>query len=114
MGDTSVTTKRPKLPFALVEWDDPHSPDATDVVSVKDLKDIHGAIGCISVGWILRSDDTGITLAAEYCGDDDYRSVTFITRAAVRTVSPIAISRSRRLATTTKLSDPAPPATAHR
>lgn len=80
--------------IAVVKWHDAYSPSATEVYSTespppdKDIP-IH------TVGWLLRHNERGVTIAGEYCGEGDYRSLTFIPTALVVSVTPVTVSRSR-------------------
>ena len=88
--------KFPSLPFAAVLWDDAHSPNATDTFSPDTIVKEHVAVKVVTVGWVLRDDDYGISIAGEWTGDDDYRSVTVITRAMLVEVVPLSKPRRRR------------------
>lgn len=75
----------PNKPYIAVLWDDAHSPEATDVYSESGIP--HSSTPIVTAGWELRNDDTGISLACEYVGDQQYRGLTFIPRTLVRTVT---------------------------
>jgi hypothetical protein len=72
-----------KFPLISLSWNDAHSPSATEVVNAANLNDTHGTLRITTVGWELRHDDTGVTLASEFCGDGDFRGVTFVPKALV-------------------------------
>lgn len=72
-----------KFPLVSLSWNDAHSPASTEVVNASNLADTHGTLLITTVGWELRHDDTGVTLASEFCGDGDFRGVTFVPKALV-------------------------------
>ena len=77
---TGIVPKRPRIrrpdfPFALVIWDDA-------VVSSGDVRTEeigHKAVRYHSAGWILRQNEVGVSVAAEWAPDEGtWRGVTFI------------------------------------
>lgn len=72
-----------KFPLISLVWLDAHSPSSTEVVNADNLDEMHGTLRINTVGWELRHDDTGVTLASEFCGDGDFRGVTFVPKALV-------------------------------
>lgn len=71
------------LPLVAVYWDDAHGngPEWSDDISPQDLD--HKPTPMVSVGWLLRDDDWGVSLACEQSGEDSYRGHTFVIRANV-------------------------------
>ena len=57
-----------KFPLISLVWLDAHSPSSTEVVNAGNLDEMHGTLRITTVGWELRHDDTGVTLASEFCG----------------------------------------------
>lgn len=95
--EKSIRLKKPKK--KEVVWLDAHSPPATQVFNISDdaeMDAVHGPAVITTVGWILRDDDKGITIANEYCGDGDYRGVTFILRINIVDVLPLTTGRSKK------------------
>ncbi len=87
--------------FAFVLWDDAHSPAATAVYDKESVSTIHGSMPILTGGWILRDDAKGVTLAGEYCGDEEFRGVTFVPRSLVvemRLLPPLRQSSKTRRA----------------
>lgn len=84
------------LPLVMVAWNDAHSPSSTEIVNVSNLADMHGTLVIKTVGWELRNDDAGITLASEFCGDGDFRGVTFVPKALVAERVELAVRRPKR------------------
>jgi hypothetical protein len=80
----------------MVKWNDAHSPLDTDVIDSKNIDEqLHKVIPMHTVGWLLKEDLNGVSIGSEWCGDDDYRSTTFIPRVLI--VSVHRLSRSRKL-----------------
>lgn len=87
--------KRPTLPFVLVRWDDANA-SSTEMVTLPNLTKVHKPVTIMTAGWVLRDDEAGITIAYEYCGDDEYRGLTFVPRSLVKDVSPLVKPRAKR------------------
>lgn len=84
------------LPFVVVVWDDAHATAATPV-SVTDLG--HRPLVMKSVGWLLRDDQVGVSVATETYMDDGmiyYRGHTFIPRGMIKTVTHMKLSTPRK------------------
>lgn len=81
---------RPAKPFVVVAWRDAHA-NAISWFSEHEIP--HAALEVQSVGWLLREDEAGITVAAEYCGDATWRGVSFVPRGMVVSVSPVVKPR---------------------
>jgi hypothetical protein len=87
----------PKKTFAYVLWNDAHSPGSTTVVDAStDMLDVHGSVPILTAGWVLRHNDVGITLAAEFCGGNDYRGVTHIPASMIVEVAVTRPPRERK------------------
>lgn len=85
--------KNPNKQFALVVWDDAFTSD--DEVEEHSIDHTPSRVN--SYGWILRSDNIGITIAAEWGVDDGkYRIVTFVPRAMVVEEIPLTFTKKRR------------------
>ncbi len=84
-----------KLPLVLVEWDDAWA-DATTAVTEKDVGDSHRAEVIRTLGWLLRDDEIGISVAAEYCADGSYRGRSFIPRGMVRSMTFYKLTKPRK------------------
>lgn len=66
-------------PIIAVTWDDAHGSRETFTAEEID----HRPIRFASVGWLLRSDAVGVSIAGERAGDGSYRDHTFIPRGMV-------------------------------
>lgn len=92
--------KTPNKPFAVVEWNDAHGGGA-DEFREETIK--HGPVVYYTWGWVLRSDEVGVTLAAEWCPEDaTYRSTTFIPRGMVTKETRLTTPRARNGSTASK------------
>jgi hypothetical protein len=80
-------------PLALVRWQDAHSDGGQHAES--DIA--HEALIVHTIGYVLRDDDKGVSIAAEFIPEsDNYRAITFIPRALVLAVEGLKRTRSRR------------------
>lgn len=85
-------------PYVIIVWDDAWG-DATAVVTLKDVEAKHRPTVMQTIGWLLKEDEKGISLANERCldlGDEGYRGQTFIPRSLVRSVTPFKVSIPRK------------------
>ena len=81
---------------SLVIWNDAHA--NLDEVSESDILAAHRPHVIHTYGYVVRSDDTGVSIAGEWLpagngADETYRSVTFVPRGMVVEVRP---SRARK------------------
>lgn len=87
--------KQQTLPLVVVEWNDAWV-DGTDPVSPADVAATHKPKVVITMGWVLKDDEQGISLANEhYAGEDTYRGRTFIPRVMVKNVTPFKLAKIR-------------------
>lgn len=85
--------KNPGKQFVLVIWDDAYTSD--DEVEEHAIE--HRASRVHSYGWILRSDEVGVTVAAEWGPEDGkYRAVTFVPRSMVVSEIPLSLTKPRK------------------
>jgi hypothetical protein len=85
-----------KVGFAVVVWDDAHGSATTDV-TLEDLD--HTPIVMTTVGWLLREDEKGVSVANERCeehGKMVYRGHTFVPRSLIRSCTKMTLARPRR------------------
>jgi hypothetical protein len=86
--------------FCILVWDDAHGKGA-DYVSHSTLHESHRPTVMQTLGWVLRDDEVGVSIANERCmddGEDYYRGYTFVPRSLVKSLTPFALSRPRRKA----------------
>lgn len=84
----------PNKPIVAVIWEDARS-SSTDTYSASDLP--HEPILICTVGWEIRSDERGISIVNEYCGDQDYRGHTFVPRALVKHVTVLKKAKKEKV-----------------
>lgn len=82
----------PNYPIVAVTWLDAHG-SATDTYGIGDIP--HYAHELVTLGWLLRDDATGVSISNEYCGDQDYRGVTFIPKALVKDIKILKAPRKK-------------------
>ena len=70
--------KSTKLPLVIVEWADAKV-DGDLPISVETAWETHKPMIIHTIGWVLREDEAGVSVANEYY-DDTYRGRTFIPR----------------------------------
>lgn len=84
-----------KLPLVVVEWNDAWI-DGSDPVNLAEVGTSHKPKVIVTLGYVLKDDDVGLSLANEYYEDESvYRGRTFIPRQMVKTVTPYRLSRPR-------------------
>lgn len=89
----SPTSKRP---LAVVEWNDAWI-DGNDPVTLSEVHVEHKPKVIITLGYILRDDDSGISLANEYYEDESvYRGRTFIPRGMIKSVTHFKLTKPRK------------------
>lgn len=84
--------------LVLVVWDDAHA-DASEALSLDDVAVKHRAATFQTVGWLLRNDELGVSVANERCldqGDEVYRGRTFVPKSLVRSITPVVKPRKKR------------------
>jgi hypothetical protein len=81
--------KSTKPQMVCVKWQDAHSPGATDVYNINDIGNVHGSLTMRTLGWLLKSDNVGVTLACEDCGDGDFRGLTHVSAAMLISLTPL-------------------------
>jgi len=96
----------PTLPLVVVEWDDAWA-DAVATVTEKDVGETHHAEVIVTIGWLLKQDEKGISIACERCGDGSYRGRSFIPHGMVRSVTPFRLTKpkQKKVVETTKATD---------
>lgn len=84
--------------FCIVIWDDAYGKGA-DYVSLQNVHEAHHPTVMKTLGWVLKDDSVGVSIANECCmddGEDYYRGYTFIPRSLIKSVTPFKLSRPRR------------------
>ena len=75
-------------------WKDAHT--STDEFSITELNDKHRPWQIETVGWLLRNDEEGVSLANEKTGSDTFRGHTFVLKSMVVSVKPYKTPRKRK------------------
>ncbi len=76
-----------------VRWSDAHTTEATQYAP-SDVP--HAPLVIETVGWLLRQDEAGVSVASERVGSDAYRGYTFVPAGMVVSVTPIVKPRVRK------------------
>ena len=79
--------------LVILSWNDAHTD--TNEFSLSELEEIHKPWKIETVGWLLREDTKGISLANEKTGTDTYRGYTFVPLGMVISVKPYKNPRKR-------------------
>lgn len=82
--------------IVIVVWDDAHG-SAHREVTEDDMP--HRPLVMQTIGWLLRQDELGISIANEYCSDAEsacYRGHTFVPIGLIRSVTPFTLSTPRK------------------
>lgn len=87
-----MAVKQPQLPLVIVEWHDAVTFETP--VGLADVSSMHRPEVVHTLGWVLREDEHGISLATEYY-DESYRGRSFIPRNMIRAVTPFALTKPR-------------------
>lgn len=86
-------TAPPGFVLITVRWNDAHGSTALSY-SLDELS--HRPMVMDTVGWLLREDQEGISMANEYCPEDKtWRGVNFIPRGMIVEVKPVLRKRAR-------------------
>lgn len=91
-----MSAKGKKPPLCILTWLDAHSPAATQVINLSEIDSVHFPLKIETTGWVLRDDHNGITMASEFCGDNDYRGVTFVPRGMVLGLAPVKGQKTKK------------------
>ena len=76
--------KHPARMFSVVVWDDAHGEAGHELTTADDIEKYHKGARYQSYGWVLRSDERGVTLVSEWCPDDgSYRATMWVPRGMV-------------------------------
>lgn len=87
-------TNRPALPLVIVEWLDAWTNELG--VTVEDVGASHRPVKVQTIGWLLKDDEVGVSLANEHFDDGSYRGRTFILRSMIASVTPFSLTKPRK------------------
>ncbi len=73
-------------PLVIVKWNDAHAGghEQYDIASVP-----HAPMVIQTIGWLLREDEAGISVASELLDSGNYRSYTFVPKGMVVSVTTV-------------------------
>jgi hypothetical protein len=80
-------------PLVRVVWKDAHS---SSVNAYAEHEIPHSALVIETVGWLLKQDSDGVSVANEYCADATYRGYTFVPAGLLVKVEPLVKSKRER------------------
>lgn len=92
MGKNTMAEARP---VAIVVWNDAHGSSNVDVTE-RELP--HEPKVMTTMGWLLRDDEKGVSIASEKSAEDGvvyYRGHTFVPRGMVRSVTMFNLGKVR-------------------
>ena len=85
---------KPAVPLVVVKWQDAWTNELG--VTLEDVGASHKPMPVTTIGWLLKDDEVGISLANEYFDDGSYRGRTFILRSMVVSCEPFALVKPRK------------------
>ena len=85
--------KIPKLPLALVVWEDANT-GGDDAVSLDNVDAFHEPTIVHTLGWVLKQNEKGISLVTEFY-DSTFRGRTFIPGKNVLDVIPYNLTKKK-------------------
>lgn len=88
-------------PGIAVVWEDAHGSDGT--ISAHEID--HAPYVFTLVGHLVRSDDVGVSVAAEKGQDGKFRDITFVPRKMVLDEYPISLKKVRKRVSHEKTAD---------
>jgi hypothetical protein len=83
-----------EIPFVVVSWEDAWG-DSTEAVFPNDAHEKHKPFGIQTYGWLLVSDDIGLSVFSEKCDDGSYRGRSLIPRAMIKEVKSVSLTKKR-------------------
>lgn len=96
------------IPLVLVTWNDAWQ-DTDNFTTAHGIVSTHAPLKVETLGWLVRDDTVGISVANEQSMEDGvptFRGRTFIPRAMVVTVTHYTLTKKRKL----KCAEPSSPA----
>lgn len=88
--------RHPTLPLVMVSWNDAWI-RAEEPVTLPDVAATHKPMLIHTLGYLLREDEHGVSLANEYYDEEGtYRGRTFIPRAMILSVEHHTLTKPRK------------------
>ena len=83
------------LSFVCISWKDAWV-DGTEAVALSDVKLKHKASIHETTGWLLYQDEEGVSLANEFCPEDEtYRGRTFIPAGMLISITILNLTKKK-------------------
>lgn len=73
------------LPLVAVVWNDAHASSA-ELIDQASIVESHKPKEVITLGWLMREDEAGVSVCAEYVAELGYRGHTFVPRSLVKQI----------------------------
>jgi hypothetical protein len=89
------------LPLVIVRWDDAQSSSVKVITENDPVTNYHAPAVMETLGWLLRDDEKGVSIANEVYRDEGvrhYRGHTFIPRGMNPIVTNVSVKRSQKRA----------------
>ena len=96
----------PNPTLVICRWSDAHTTEATQYAPT-DIP--HAPLVIETVGWLLRDDQAGVSIASERIDGTQFRGYTFIPRGMVGDVNPIIKPRKSKKGPFNEQVPPSPP-----
>jgi hypothetical protein len=80
----------------VVWWDDPQA-TAAEVVNAANIDTAHQGAPIVTIGWLLKQDNQGVTICCESLGGGDYRGATFVLAPLVRKIQVLRRERGKNV-----------------
>ncbi len=74
-------------------WMDAHCA-STNAYALHEIP--HDSLDIITIGWLLKQDDIGVSIANEYCADATYRGYTFIPAGMLKSIEDLVKPKKPR------------------
>jgi hypothetical protein len=90
-------------PFIACAWSDAHCISGATELAEHEIP--HAAATYTAYGFVLRSDDVGITIATEVSEQGTYRSINFIPRKMIQSVVEFKLSAKKPIKAAVQVSE---------
>lgn len=81
-------------PLVRVKWQDAYSGAANRAFEESEIP--HEILDVETIGWLLKDDEKGVSLACEYLSDKTWRGHTMVPRPMVISVEPLVAPPRKR------------------
>jgi hypothetical protein len=87
-----------RYPAAIIVWNDAHARNQAVEYEESELIQQHRPEECITLGLVVKDDETGITIYNEETGPSSVRGVSFIPKAMLKSVTYVNLTMPRKKA----------------